>query len=538
MTFNKTVNQTETTQDNTNQALTLLSYICTENKAPIYIIERGSEYRPLLNGQSDFLFLENVFEDLRNEKLFFKNNIKDAKTPVIIRSTPGNKKAENLAAAVYNRLKACGVSVFRQDANTVFDAITATNINEVKAELVKQYQNNYSAGGTISEFDNVILSNANTPAIKTGFNIFDKVLDGGLYEGLYAIGAISSLGKTTFCLNIAEQIAAGGNDVFIIALEMSKYQLISRSISRLTFCRYLNDKEHINYEWCKTSRGISDGSRYKNYNSNELELIKTARNYYAENIGQHIYIHEAIGNLTVTTIRELIARHYEYTGRRPVVIVDYLQLLKHENQFVNSNDKTRTDYNLTELKQLSRDYKLPIIVISSFNRAGYNTEVKFECFKESGGIDFGCDVIMGLQLAGVGTNDFNVNEAKAKNPREIELVFLKNREAAVGDIIKYLYYPMFNHFEETAEDPRAEREYKAEQARAAKQAEKQDKAEAAKLEHYDIVKLSFDACEKNGVALITEMVNFCGGKPGVKTMEKYIKETGKYKILGNKVNKI
>ena len=266
--------------------------------------------------------------------------------------------------------------------------------------------------------------------------------------------------------------------------------------------------------------------------------MKTARNYYAENIGQHIYIHEAIGNLTVTTIRELIARHYEYTGRRPVVIVDYLQLLKHENQFVNSNDKTRTDYNLTELKQLSRDYKLPIIVISSFNRAGYNTEVKFECFKESGGIDFGCDVIMGLQLAGVGTNDFNVNEAKAKNPREIELVFLKNREAAVGDIIKYLYYPMFNHFEETAEDPRAEREYKAEQARAAKQAEKQDKAEAAKLEHYDIVKLSFDACEKNGVALITEMVNFCGGKPGVKTMEKYIKETGKYKILGNKVNKI
>ena len=142
---------------------------------------------------------------------------------------------------------------------------------------------------------------------------------------------------------------------------------------------------------------------------------------------------------------------------------------------------------------------------------------------------------MGLQLAGVGTIDFDVNEAKRKNPREIELVFLKNREAPVGDIIKYLYYPMFNHFQETAEDPRAEREYKAEQARAAKEKAKETKAEQLKADRADMIGTAYNACLENGEALITDMVDFLGGKPTYKTLERYIRETGNYTIYGNKV---
>lgn len=160
-----------------------------------------------------------------------------------------------------------------------------------------------------------------------------------------------------------------------------------------------------------------------------------------------------------------------------------------------------------------------------------------ECFKESGGIDYTCDVIIGLQLAGVGMHDFDATEAKAKNPREIELVFLKNREAPVGEMIKYFYYPMFNHFEESSEDIRAEREYKKEAAQKKKEAEKANKAEAAKLERSQMVNDAFNACCKNGEALITEMVDFLGGKPIEKTLTRYIKETGKYTVLGNRVIK-
>ncbi|MDE6708536.1 MAG: hypothetical protein K2K06_10940 [Oscillospiraceae bacterium] len=67
-------------------------------------------------------------------------------------------------------------------------------------------------------------------------------------------------------------------------------------------------------------------------------------------------------------------------------------------------------------------------------------------------IEYSSDVLIGLQLKGAGTKEFDVTEAKAKNPREIELVILKNRNGVTGKRIQYKYYPMFNYFEEIRED--------------------------------------------------------------------------------------
>ncbi|MBO4734151.1 MAG: hypothetical protein J5662_06700 [Clostridia bacterium] len=500
-----------------------------EPGAPVYIVD---DYETIGKLEAEHIYnIDDFGKALTAQKSHFLQPITGAQTPIIFLTKKNTQKIND----AFNILNNAGITVLRQDANKPFDTITSTNVNDIKRELVEQYQKNNSVGGTIAEFINIRKSNANTPPIKTGFNIFDKVLDGGLYEGLYAIGAISSLGKTTFCLNIAEQIAAKQNDVIIIALEMSKYSLVGKSISRQTFIKYKENPEKYDYSLCKTSRGITDGSRYDYYSDNEEKFIEQCENDYAEKIGNHLFIYETVGGFTVKDIKRIVTTHMIYTGNRPVVIVDYLQLIQNEDKFINANDKIRIDFNLTELKRLSRDYKLPIIAISSFNRAGYSTEVKLECFKESGGIDYTCDVIMGLQPAGVGVPNFDVNEAKAKNPREIELVILKNRDAAVGDLIKYYYYPMFNHFEESPENVRAQREYETEQAKAAKELEKKNKAEQIKAEHAELVRMSFDACMKNGSALITDMVDYLGGKPVYKTLERYIRETGKYAIIGNKV---
>lgn len=56
-----------------------------------------------------------------------------------------------------------------------------------------------------------------------------------------------------------------------------------------------------------------------------------------------------------------------------------------------------------------------------------------------------------MQLHGAGTKDFDTTKEKAKNPIEIELVILKNRNGATGKKIQYKYYPMFNYFEEVGE---------------------------------------------------------------------------------------
>ena len=103
---------------------------------------------------------------------------------------------------------------------------------------------------------------------------------------------------------------------------------------------------------------------------------------------------------------------------------------------------------MLELKRISRDYKTPVIAVSSFNRDNYSSAVTMEAFKESGAIEYSSDVLIGLQLAGAGKKDFDATAEKQKNPRTVELVILKNRNGKTGSKINFVYYPLFNYFKE------------------------------------------------------------------------------------------
>ena len=320
---------------------------------------------------------------------------------------------------------------------------------EQKKALLEEYKKANSASYAIQSFIDGIAENANTEYIKTGFLSLDQALEGGLYEGLYIVGAISSLGKTTLITQIGDQIAAQGQDVLIISLEMSKFELLSKSISRETFIECLSSG--IDTKNAKTNRGISTGSRYAKYNKTEIELIKQSITIYSEHSAA-LYIQEGIGNIDVNRIRSIVDTHKEITGNSPVVIVDYLQILAPLSD--RATDKQNTDKAVTELKRISRDYKIPVIAISSLNRNSYTEKISMQSFKESGAIEYSSDVLLGLQLKDVGSQGFNVDEAKKKEPREIELVILKNRNGQTGAILPFNYYQKFNYFLEVEEEPK------------------------------------------------------------------------------------
>ena len=315
-------------------------------------------------------------------------------------------------------------------------------VREREEEVREEYEKN-SAGEHLQEFINGIAKSANTPAIPTGFTNLDEALDGGLYEGLYIIGAITSLGKTTLALQIADQIADSGQDVLIFSLEMARSELMSKSISRLTLLDTLDNGGDIRN--AKTNRGITAGARWGNYSDQEKDLIYRAMNTYGK-YAKHIYIKEGIGDIGVDDIRKAIEKHRKITGQAPVVIVDYVQILAPYNY--RATDKQNIDKAVLELKRISRDNKIPVIGISSFNRTSYNGEVAEEAFKESGSLEYGCDVLIGLQLKGAGSKDFKSKEAKQRNPRQVELIVLKNRNGKTGSKIDYEYYPLFNYFKE------------------------------------------------------------------------------------------
>lgn len=314
-------------------------------------------------------------------------------------------------------------------------------LEELERAEREEYLNN-STANHLQDFINGIAESVNTPYTPTGFTKLDKLLDGGLYEGLYTCGAISSLGKTTLALQICDQIAQAGGDVLIFSLEMARSELISKSISRQTLLDVLQNGGEV--KTAKTARGITCGVRYQKYSQTEKDLIQRSITTYSQ-FAEHIFIHEGIGDIGVDAVRAEVAKHIKYTGKKPVVLIDYVQILAPAE--IRATDKQNIDKAVLELKRISRDFKIPVIGISSFNRAGYKDAVTMEAFKESGAIEYSSDILIGLQLKGVGSSNFDVDEAKSKNPREIELVILKNRNGASGKV-EYEYYPLFNYFKE------------------------------------------------------------------------------------------
>ena len=312
----------------------------------------------------------------------------------------------------------------------------------------------------IQSFVDGIADSVNTSYIPTGFEKLDEALDGGLYEGLYIIGAISSLGKTTFILQLVDQIAQAGTDVLIFSLEMARAELISKSISRNTLQLVTATGGDIRN--AKTARGITTGSRYIKYSQTERELIQQAIQAYSE-YSEHIYISEGVGDIGVAEIRETVKKHILYTGKTPVIVVDYLQILAPYSD--RATDKQNTDKAVMELKRISRDYKTPVIGISSFNRDNYTAPVNLTSFKESGAIEYSSDVLFGLQIAGMdykeGERDgdrlkrirklIKDTETQGKNgeAQSLELKVLKNRNGSKGHKIQLSYYPYFNYFKES-----------------------------------------------------------------------------------------
>ena len=276
---------------------------------------------------------------------------------------------------------------------------------------------------------------------KTGFANLDEKA-GALYSGLYVLAAISSLGKTTLALQMADQIAAAGHDVLFFSMEQSRLEMVSKSLARLT-------------AQADFANAVSSLSIRKGYKS---PLLAEAVKHYRAQTGDRMSIIEGNYNCDIGYISDYIRRYQKRTGATPIVFIDYLQVLQPAAEGKSKGSKKdEIDIAITELKRLSRELDLTIIVISSLNRANYLTPIAFESLKESGGIEYTADVVWGLQLACLDDDLFTqekkitekrekVNAAKAENPRRIKFICLKNRYGISSYDCNFNYYPQYDLF--------------------------------------------------------------------------------------------
>lgn len=397
-----------------------------------------------------------------------ENALKE-KTPThLILYLDSDKAGQECDTKLRNQLSALGVAYtsitgehtddndpndFLRADRASFSVFLAEAQTEAKNALEAE-KNEYIKANNVAGYVDSFLSDnekrAQTPCTKTGFFALDKALDGGLYEGLYILGAVSSVGKTTFILQVADQISQAGQDVLFFSLEQSRYELIAKSISRETAQICENEGQPLKTN-AKTIRGITDTSRYDKYTSGEIETLTRAISNYKSK-AQNLYIFEGLGDIGVQDIKDAVEKHIRATGKRPIVFIDYLQIMQAPDD-KNRTDKQIVDTNISSLKKLSRDLKLTIVGISSFNRDSYSAGVNMASFKESGAIEYSSDVLIGLQFTDIdytkqtdsGKQSIRdqLEEAKKADPRKITAKILKNRNGALGDV-DFEYYPAYN----------------------------------------------------------------------------------------------
>ena len=283
----------------------------------------------------------------------------------------------------------------------------------------------------------------------TGFPYLDELTGGGLHTGLYMLAAIPSLGKTTFCWQIADYLAVSGTDVLYFALEQSKAELAVKSLARRAALR--DEAEGSAIE----AQRISSTAIRAGYWSNAR---KAAQEQFRVEAGDRLSVIEAGAEADAAYIANYTRRYIRRTGTTPVVMIDYIQLLKPpdgaKDVRIGLIETGRT------LRTLVRELNLTMVCISSVNRQNYTTEFSFETLKESGSLEFDSDFVAGLQLEAIHDSTITdekksathkrklLNKEKKKNPRHVELSIVKNRFGPASFSDHLLYYPAVDLFRE------------------------------------------------------------------------------------------
>lgn len=325
------------------------------------------------------------------------------------------------------------------------DTVDNKLLKHLSEEQKKQLYLNNSTEKQLESFLEGIKDESLVKPIPTGFKLLDETLNGGIKQGLYAIGAISSLGKTTLVHQIADNLALDGHDVLFFSLEMDRFQMLSKSLSRLSY--QIAEEEGRNTD--KFALCHSDIVQAYKLKGKQVEMLDKAVKTYKANYARNIRYE--YGAKSGEEIARVVDNHIKYTEKKPIVIVDFLQYVKGTKQ----DARMATNDNVAILKDLVVKHGIPVILISSFNRSSYKTQASMESFKESGEIEYISDVLIGLQLKdcqGEGNDtQIKIDNAKAEPVRSVELKLLKQRDGIATKTINFEYKPRFNYFKEIGE---------------------------------------------------------------------------------------
>lgn len=264
--------------------------------------------------------------------------------------------------------------------------------------------------------------------IPTGFSYLDRVLGGGFHRSdLILIGARPGMGKTSFALNVARNMAMKGRKTLFFSLEMSNEQLAQRIIS--TEARIVSNKlrtgEITDADWEKL------GLALQNLVNCELYFDDTA-------------------NITVPEMKARVRRMKDVE----CVVIDYLQLMtgtkKTDNRVQEISEITRG------LKMMAKDLNIPVITCSQLSRNTAKTadhRPQLTDLRESGSIEQDADIVLMLHREDYYNNGDDGEEDK-QTANVAEVIVAKNRHGSTEkvDVAWNAEFTMFSTLERIKDD--------------------------------------------------------------------------------------
>ncbi len=228
-----------------------------------------------------------------------------------------------------------------------------------------------------ADFDNFILENRRLGIFASPWASLNTMLDGGLKpRELFFLGGVTNIGKTALALQWADYAAACGKDVFYFSLEIPKEVLFARTLARLG-----------------NAAGFDYPASSYQFGNASADAVAAGIAAYKQSIADRFYyVGGRPSGLDTIDILKIIHNHILTTGRHPLVIIDYFQILRPSNEFGARVEKDKVDAVVFELKQIATDLKVPILAISSLNRDSYNRPLTVSAYKESGSVEFTGDV--------------------------------------------------------------------------------------------------------------------------------------------------
>ena len=332
-----------------------------------------------------------------------------------------------------------------------FSAVIPTGKKVEEKEFQVSVRNPFvlkNSASFMDKFEEYIVDTQENRKLSTGFKRLDAMLRYGLHKGSYFVDATPQYLKNGFMQQIADRAAESGVDVLYISTELTRYDLMVDTISRLSY--EMNKKDE---DKAVSSMAIMTGEK-----GADIRSLKDELNWYRGRISEHLFVldQEAVaeyvenmedasaGDILAELIRSIVTEG----AHKPVVFIDNIE------NILSVEDSEDMKPLMDGIRKLAKELGIPIIMSYGYAPAESENELdpdEIEYHKSLGNM---CDVYLELKYADMITEDYeeltedDIQEMVENGEMLLINVHLHKNRRTMKASCQIQATPKFNYYEE------------------------------------------------------------------------------------------